>query len=100
MQSFRFLSSHIEHWIACCDVLCWTGLVSTLAGSDSAGFAEGVGTAAKFNNPVAVAVNSACDVIVSDIYNNRVRIIQSSGEWVFVLVRFVLLEVCLRECVF
>jgi len=48
-------------------------VVSTLAGSGTAGSANGVGTSAKFNRPYGVAVNSDGNVYVADIFNNRIR---------------------------
>ena len=56
-----------------------TGLVSTFAGSGLAAFADGVGTAAQFNDPVGVAVDAAGNVFVADRGNNRVRKITASG---------------------
>ncbi len=53
--------------------------VITLAGGSSTGtvvgFINGVGTAALFNNPVDVAVNSAGATYVSDYSNNKIRLI-------------------------
>ena len=55
------------------------GVVTTLAGSGTVGFADGTGSAAQFNNPVSVAVDSSGTVYVGDYYNNRVRKITSAG---------------------
>jgi len=52
------------------------GVVTTLAGSGVAGFANGTGTAAQFNNPTGVAVNSAGIVYVADFSNHRIRAVQ------------------------
>jgi sugar lactone lactonase YvrE len=49
------------------------GVVSTLAGSSSPGFADGVGTAATFNHPSSVAVDATGNVYVADNFNERLR---------------------------
>lgn len=56
------------------------GVVTTLAGkAGSAGYADGTGTAALFNGPASVAVDSAGNVFVADIYNFVVRKITATG---------------------
>ena len=59
-----------------------TGTVSTLAGSASgvSGYAGGVGTAARFDNPRGVAVDSTGVVYVADSDNYRIRKIELSGN--------------------
>lgn len=55
------------------------GVVSTLAGSGSAGSANGTGTAASFKNPTGIAVDAAGNVYVADWGNNLVRVISPAG---------------------
>jgi len=54
------------------------GTVSTLAGG-TRGFADGVGTIARFSGPTGVAVDSAGVVYVADTANNRIRKILTDG---------------------
>ncbi|HEY0762426.1 MAG TPA: RHS repeat-associated core domain-containing protein [Pyrinomonadaceae bacterium] len=55
----------------------WT--VSTLAGNGTAGFADGAGAAAMFNNPQGIAVGPSGTVYVADTANNRIRRIAANG---------------------
>jgi serine/threonine protein kinase, bacterial len=55
------------------------GLVTTLAGNGSAGFANGTGSAAQFNGSFDVAVNAAGDIYVTDGFNERIREVTSAG---------------------
>jgi sugar lactone lactonase YvrE len=52
-----------------------TGIVSTLAGSDTAGFADGNGTAAQFAAPTGVATDAQGNIYVADTFNNLIRLI-------------------------
>ncbi len=55
--------------------------VTTLAGSAGvAGSADGNGTAARFNQPAGVAVDSAGVVYVADTYSNTIRKISTGGD--------------------
>src|SRR5215813_8334598 len=56
------------------------GMVSTIAGDGTAGYADGPASQAKFDGPVGVAVDQAGDVFVADSYNDRVRMISPNGQ--------------------
>jgi len=55
------------------------GVVTTLAGSGSRAFADGVGTSASFHNPYGVAVDASGTVYVADNGNNRIRMVSAAG---------------------
>ena len=56
------------------------GVVTTLAGSAGQyGSADGTGSAARFNNPNGVAVDSAGNVYVADIFNATIRKVTPAG---------------------
>ena len=55
------------------------GVVVTLAGSGTAAWADGQGTAASFNKPQGLCVDAAGAVFVADTSNNRIRKISPGG---------------------
>jgi sugar lactone lactonase YvrE len=56
------------------------GTVTTLAGQPGmTGSADGIGSAARFNFPYGVAVDSAENVYVADLFNNAIRKVTPTG---------------------
>jgi sugar lactone lactonase YvrE len=55
------------------------GLVSTIAGNGTAGFTDGIGTSAMFNNPTGLALDGKGNIFVADRGNHRIRMISSAG---------------------
>ena len=60
-----------------------TGVISTVAGDGAAGYAgDGdLATQAELNGPQGVAVDSAGDIFIADLYNSVIReVVKSSGD--------------------
>ena len=55
------------------------GVVTTFAGSGVASFADGTGSAAQFNGPTSVALDSSGTAYVTDKLNNRIRKVTPAG---------------------
>ena len=55
------------------------GIVTTLAGSATAGSTDGIGAGASFNNPFGIAVDANENVYVADYSNNMIRKITPAG---------------------
>jgi sugar lactone lactonase YvrE len=56
-----------------------SGIVTTFAGNGTAGYADGTGLSAQFNNPQGVAVDPKGNVYVSDSFNHSIREITPGG---------------------
>jgi DNA-binding beta-propeller fold protein YncE len=55
------------------------GVVTTLAGQTTPGFADGTGAAASFNQPRGVALLSDGKIVVADVSGNRIRIVDPTS---------------------
>jgi len=58
-----------------------TGVISTIAGTFNAGFTGdgGPATAAELNQPTNVFIDPVGNLMISDSYNNRIRMVNTSG---------------------
>ena len=63
-----------------CVCVTTAGVVSTVAGSTVSGYVDGVGTMAKFNNPIGISVDSTGNAWVADNGNNMIRRINTAGR--------------------
>jgi IPT/TIG domain/NHL repeat len=71
-----FIADYINHLIR---KITPAGVVTTFAGSGTAALTDGMGTAAAFNGPIALAFDAGGNLIVGDYLNHAVRKITPSG---------------------
>ena len=74
--TFLFLTSCLEELEGPSDRY---RMVSTMAGSDLAGFVDGIGSVAKFNNPSGIVIDTEGNLFVSDYSNHCIRKITPRG---------------------
>ena len=56
-----------------------SGVVTTLAGTGSAGFVNGTGTAASFSTPLGVTVDASGNLFIADSGNHAIRKVTAGG---------------------
>ncbi|HKR03207.1 MAG TPA: T9SS type A sorting domain-containing protein, partial [Bacteroidia bacterium] len=75
-----YIADYNNHRIRMVDIA--TGLISTIAGTGTAGYnGDGIpATAAELNTPYGVSLDAAANVYIADYYNNRIRkVIAATG---------------------
>ena len=72
--STLYVADNLNHRIRAIDLTSTNKTVSTIAGSGTAGHADGAGTAARFRNPTGLAL-SGTTLYVADSNNHRIRVI-------------------------
>lgn len=56
-----------------------SGVVTTIAGRGSAGYQDGTGTQAAFNDPIGLTLDNAGNIYVAEFSGHRIRKINTSG---------------------
>ncbi len=73
-----YISDQMNH---CIRMINLNGIISTVAGNGVSGYYGdgGMATAAEFNNTCGVVVDPTGNIIIGDMYNNRIRMVNTSG---------------------
>lgn len=73
-----YIADNMNHCVRKIDA---SGVITTIAGTGTAGFSGdgGAATAAQFSRPYALAIDGSGNIYVSDFSNNRIRKINSAG---------------------
>jgi sugar lactone lactonase YvrE len=66
-----YVSDALNHEIR--KIVITTGVVSTIAGSTTSGFSNGIGSAARFNTPIGLAIDGSGNLYIADMGNNEIR---------------------------
>ena len=77
-ETTLYVAEYNGHRIRAIDLASANKTVSTIAGSGTAGHANGTGTAAQFDTPIGLAV-SGSTLYVADYNNHRIRAIDIAG---------------------
>lgn len=81
-ETTLYVADYLNHAVRAIDLV--TGTVSTLAGNGSAGFVDGRGAAARFNQPYSVRTDAQGVLWVPDQLNHALRRVSPSGQTVTV----------------
>src|SRR5206468_12494596 len=57
-----------------------SGRVTTVAGDGIAGWHDGGGRSARFNGPMGVVLDAEGRLLVTDTYNDRIRVVSRTGD--------------------
>jgi hypothetical protein len=56
-----------------------SSVVTTFAGNGAFSFADGIGTHASINGPIGLTFDASGNIVVSDVWNQRIRKVTPTG---------------------